>query len=122
MRIISRNLIVSFAGMLLIVMLLYVVQRVNVMRLGYEIEEMKAERKNLEQIHNSLLIERAALTSMERIEKIATSYLEMKRPDDTQIVLVKEGKDTGPAFAKINVREKDAGSPLRVVKYFDWRM
>ena len=122
MRLILRSLIVFF-----IVMLLYVGLRVNVMKLGYEIEDLKAEKKNLEQIHNSLLIERAALTSTERIEKIATSYLEMKRPDDSQIVLVTEGRDgkQGPTFAKTaktNVAEKDTSSPLRVVKYFDWRL
>lgn len=119
MRLILRSLIVFF-----VVLLLYVGQRVNVMRLGYEIEDLKKEKKNLEQIHNSLLIEKAALISMERIEKIATSYLEMKRPDDRQIVLVREDGEgeKGSAFAQTGMPEKDSSPPLRVVKYLGWRM
>lgn len=121
MRIMSRSLVVII---IFVVTLFYVGQRVNVIRLGYEIENLKRERKNLEQIHNSLLIERASLISMERIEKIATSYLEMKRPEDNQIVLVKEEskRDTRSKFVKRDVKERDTRSPLKVVKYFGWRM
>ncbi len=118
-RLMSRILIGVF-----VVMLLYAVQRVNVMRLGYEIEALRKEKQHLEQIHTSLLIEKASLTSTERIEKIATAYLEMKKPDDSQIVLVKEGRNGEKGFtsAKATAKEKDASSPLRVVKYFDWRL
>ena len=119
MRLILRSLIIIFA-----VMLLYAVQRINVMRLGYDIQDLKNDKKHLEQIHKSLLIEKAALTSAERIEKIATSYLEMKRPGDRQIVLVREGKNGEKGFtsAKAAVGEKETVSPLRIVKYFDWRL
>ncbi|MDD5434226.1 MAG: cell division protein FtsL [Nitrospira sp.] len=88
MRLIFRFLVLIF-----LVLGIYAVQRVNVMRMGYELEDLKKEKKHLEQVHNSLLIERAALTSMERIEKIATSYLEMKNPKDKQIVLVTVGSE-----------------------------
>jgi len=118
-RLILRSLIIIFA-----VMLLYAVQRINVMRLGYDIQDLKNDKKHLEQIHKSLLIEKAALTSAERIEKIATSYLEMKRPGDRQIVLVREGSNGEKGFtpAKAAVGEKETVSPLRIVKYFDWRL
>ena len=118
MRFIFRSLIILF-----VVTLIYAVQRINVMRLGYEIEDLKKEGKHLEQIHNSLVIEKAALTSTERIEKIATSSLGMKQPDDSQIVLVKGRVGTGIVFksAKTTIEGKDNSSPLKVVKYFDWR-
>ena len=119
MRLILRSLFIIFA-----VMLLYAVQRINVMRLGYDIQDLKNDKKHLEQIHKSLLIEKAALTSAERIEKIATSYLEMKRPGDSHIVLVREGRNEEKGFtpAKAAVGEKETVSPLRIVKYFDWRL
>ncbi len=119
MRLILRSLIILFA-----VMLLYAVQRVYVMRLGYEIQDLKNDREQLEQIHKSLLIEKAALTSAERVEKIATAYLEMKRPGDNQIVLVREGSTGEKGFrsAKAAIEEKETDSQLRIVKYFDWKL
>lgn len=119
MRIVSRILIALF-----VVMLVYVVQRANVMKLGYEVEGLKKEKKNLEQIHTSLLIERAALASTERIEKIATSYLGMKNPANDQIVLVKEGAgmERRPSFARADITEKGANSHVKVVKYINQRL
>lgn len=122
MRLISRNLMVSLA-VFLVIMFFYVVQRVTVMQLGYEMEDLKAKQKNMEQINKSLLIERAALTSMERIEKIATSYLDMKRAKNEQVVLVRNdnGGGTWPKIAKTESIEKDSVSQVKVVKYTDWR-
>lgn len=119
---ISRNLMVSLA-VFLVIMFFYVVQRVAVMQLGYEMEDLKAKQKNLEQINKSLLIERAALASVERIEKIATSYLEMKRAEDEQVVLVRNdnGEGTGPKVAKTEPLKKDSFSQVKVVKYTGWR-
>lgn len=122
MRPISRNLMVGLA-VFLVIMFLYVVQRVTVMQLGYEMEDLKAKQKNLEQINKSLLIERAALASVERIEKIATSYLEMKRAEDEQVVLVRNdnGEGTGSKVAKTESIGKDSVSQVKVVKYTGWR-
>lgn len=106
----------------IVIMLFYAVQRINVMQLGYEIEELKKEKTHLEQIHNSLLIERAALASTERIEKIAVTVLDMKRPDDSQLVIVSKERDEDKLAAADTVTEKeDNPSSLTVVKYFDWR-
>lgn len=122
MRPISRNLMVSLA-VFLVIMFFYVIQRVTVMQLGYEMEDLKAKQKNLEQINKSLLIERAALASVERIEKIATSYLEMKRAEDEQVVLVRNdnGEGTGSKVSKTEPLEKDSFSQVKVVKYTGWR-
>jgi len=110
-------------AVLLVIMFFYVVQRVTVMQLGYEIEKLKEEQKKLEQINKSLLIERAALASVERIEKIATSYLEMKKAGDDQFVLVKNENRDGkaPEMAKTESRGKDYIPPMEMVKYTDWR-
>lgn len=113
MRIVSRFLV-----LIIIVLSVYTFQRSYVMRMGYELESLKKEKKHLEQIHNSLLIERAALTSMERIEKIATSYLEMKNPADSQIVLVMagEGDKAAPVHAKADTEENITLSQVKIDK------
>lgn len=112
-------MILRFLVVVFVVLGVYAVQRVNVMRMGYEIEDLKKEKRHLEQVHNSLLIERAALTSMERIEKISTSYLGMKHPEDNQIVLVQVGNDDKNAttLAKAEYGDKNILSQLKIVKY-----
>ncbi|MBI5193785.1 MAG: cell division protein FtsL [Nitrospirae bacterium] len=114
MRLISRFLV-----LIIIVLAVYTFQRSYVMRMGYELESLKKEKKHLEQIHNSLLIEKAALTSMERIEKIATSYLEMKMPADNQIVLVmdEESNKAATAQAKADTQENVTLSQVKMDKY-----
>ena len=113
------RLTLRFLVLIFLVLGVYAVQRVNVMRMGYELEDLKKEKKHLEQVHNSLLIERAALTSMERIEKIATSYLEMKNPKDNQIVMVTVGGENknSNTLAKTDAEEKLTLSQLNTVNY-----
>ncbi|MCC6543367.1 MAG: cell division protein FtsL [Nitrospirae bacterium] len=103
---------------LFVVMLGYVVQRTYVMKLGYEIEGLKKEQKNLEQIHKSLLIERATLISTERIERLATSFIGMKNPDNSQIVIVKDYDKTGNTntYAGLNVEVAQVNSQAKLVK------
>ncbi len=119
MRLVPKILVILF-----IVMLGYVVQRAYVMKLGYEIEGLRKEKKNLEQIHNSLLIERAALTSTERIEKIAISFLGLKNPGNNQIVLVENynEKDRRVTYARSNAAENDSDSAVKIVKYINQKM
>lgn len=103
---------------LFVVMLGYVVQRTYVMKLGYEIEGLKKEQKNLEQINKSLLIERATLISTERIEKIATTFIGLKNPDNKQIVIVKDYDKAGKrnTYARLNVEDNQVNSTVTLVK------
>lgn len=105
-------------------MLGYVVQRTNVMKMGYEIEELKKELRNLEQIHKGLLIERAALTSTERIEKIATTFIGLQNPDNSQIVIVRNHRETGKrnTYARLDTDGGHANSPVKLVKYINQRL
>lgn len=73
----------------------YVWQSVNVIRLGYEVEDLKKEKARLVKMNDMLKIEVATLTSPDRIERIATARLGMKTPADSQVVLVKR-MDKGP--------------------------
>lgn len=73
-------------------LIIFVWQRVNVMRVGYEVEQLKKEKASLEKTREMLRIEVATLTSPERLERIATTSLGMKVPDECQVVLVKRVK------------------------------
>ncbi len=79
----------------LVLAFFYVGQRTYVVQLGYDLEALKGEKKRLEQVHNHLVIEAAALGSLDRVERIAVDSLGMKKPDADQIVLMipKEGED-----------------------------
>jgi cell division protein FtsL len=70
-------------------LLLYVGGKVTIMRLGYQIEALEREKREMERENRSLRIEASSLTSPARIEEIATKRLGMIRPAEENIVIVK---------------------------------
>ncbi len=70
-------------------LLLYVWYHVTIIELGYQIQNLQDEEKKLRKVHQELLIEVASLSSLDRIEQLATSKLGMVRASEKQIVLVK---------------------------------
>jgi cell division protein FtsL len=70
-------------------LLLYVGGKVKIMRLGYQIESLEREKRELERANSSYRIEVSSLASSARIEEIATKRLGMVRPPKENIVIVK---------------------------------
>ncbi len=70
-------------------LLLYVGGKVKIMRLGYQIEALEREKRDLERANRSLRIEASSLTSPARIEELATQRMGMIRPAKENIVVVK---------------------------------
>ncbi len=70
-------------------LLLYVTAKVSIVRLGYRIEALDREKKELERANRSLRIEASSLSSPSRIEEIATKRLGMVRPPKDNVVTVK---------------------------------
>jgi cell division protein FtsL len=70
-------------------LILYVGAKVQIMRLGYQIEALEHEKRELERANRSLLIEAASLSSPARIEEFAVKRLGMVRPAKENIVSVK---------------------------------
>ncbi len=68
--------------------LLYVWERVDLVQVGYRIQQLKATYRVLERENDELKVKVAALTSPERIARIATEQLGMIRPQQGQVVLV----------------------------------
>jgi cell division protein FtsL len=85
-------IIVLFVIALLI---LYVAGKVSIVRLGYRIEGLEREKKELERANRSLRIEASSLSSPARIEEIAVNRLGMIRPPKENIVTVKRKGEPG---------------------------
>ena len=84
------NLRLVLVALLIIAsLILYVTAKVSIVRLGYRIEALEREKKDLERANRSLLIEASSLSSPSRIEEIATRRMGMVRPPKENIVSVK---------------------------------
>lgn len=70
-------------------LLLYVGAKVKIYRLGYQIEDLKKEKADLERANRSLTIEASSLKAPARIEEIAVKRLGMVRPAKENIVVVR---------------------------------
>jgi cell division protein FtsL len=75
-------------------LLLYVGGKVQIVRLGYQLDALEREKHELERANRSLLIEASSLSSPARIEEIAINRLGMVRPAKENIVIVKKRKDS----------------------------
>jgi len=85
---------VLFALVIIGCLLLYVGWKVQIVKLGYQIEALEREKHELERSNRSLLIEASSLSSPARIEEIAIKRLGMVRPPKENIVIVKRKKET----------------------------
>ena len=89
-----RRFVVAF--LVIAGLLLYVGGKVTIMRLGYRIEALEREKKELERANRSLRIETSSLAAPARIEEIATGKLGMVRPPKENIVVVKRKEEQSP--------------------------
>jgi cell division protein FtsL len=84
----------ALAALVVIIgLMLYVGAKVKIVRLGYQLDLLDRERRNLERENRSLQIEASSLTSPARIEEIAVKRLGMTRPSKENIVIVKRTSD-----------------------------
>jgi len=70
-------------------LMLYVGGKVQLYRLGYQIEALEREKVELERANRSLRIEASSLSSPARIEELAIKRLGMVRPAKENIVVIK---------------------------------
>ena len=86
--------------------LFYVWGKVDVVRVGYELDELSKKKIALEQEHDLLQITYSQLTAPDRIAKEATTKLYMKQPDPGQVILVLDDR-----WQRLQIPE-----PLRVAR------
>ena len=86
----SGNLrLVLLSAFVVLVLMFYVGGKVQIMRLGYQIDELEKQKRDLERRNRSLQIEASSLSAPGRIEEIAVKRLGMVRPSKENIVVVK---------------------------------
>ena len=67
---------------------LFVWERVDVVRLGYSIERLKAQKTLLEREHDQMQVKFSALTAPERIARVATDKLGLFPPQQGQVFII----------------------------------
>ena len=70
-------------------LIMYVGGKVKIVRLGYQLEALERERRELERANRSLRIEASSLSSPARIEEIAIKRLGMIHPPKDNLVMVR---------------------------------
>jgi cell division protein FtsL len=66
-------------------LLVYVWQRVEFLRVSYEVESLKRERQQLQEQNKQLTVERSFLLSPDRIERLARKELGLVDPSPTDV-------------------------------------
>jgi cell division protein FtsL len=100
----------------LILVFVFVWERVDIVRLGYQVERSKTQKLLLERERDQLQVKFSSLTAPERIAKVATERLGMVQPQQGQVVTVHvrpEGIPASPASPH-EVRVAKNESPKRL--------
>lgn len=82
-------------AVLLLGLLLYVWQHIQVVRIGYEIERLRAEKVTLVQEGKALDVQLSRLRSLARVEEFVRGELGMVTPVPGQVILIDDLKKEG---------------------------
>jgi len=97
--------ITILAGLCLV--FVFVWERVDVVRLGYQIERLKTQKVLLERERDQLQVKVSALSAPERIAKVATEKLGLVPPQQGQVFMVRQQPEApvqpAPVLAQIRV-------------------
>ncbi len=78
---------VAFAAVTSLI-LLFVWERVDIVRIGYHIERLKAQKVLLERERDELRVKLSTYTALERLARVASDKLGMVQPEKGQVVVV----------------------------------
>lgn len=86
--------------------LLFVWERVDIVRIGYQIERLKTQKVALERERDELRVKLSGYTAPERIARLATDKLGMMQPEKGQVVVINIEPEapTNPIAAEGEVR------------------
>jgi hypothetical protein len=77
-------------------LLLFVWERVDIVRVGYHVERLKAQKVLMVREQDEMRVKVSALTAPDRLARTATEKLGMGPPQPGQVILVHAG-DAAPA-------------------------
>jgi cell division protein FtsL len=108
------KVLMILAGLVLV--FVFVWERVDTVRLGYQIERSKTQKLLLDRERDQLQVRFSSLTAPERIAKVATERLGMVRPQQGQIVTVHVSPEGAPMPPPLSseVRVAKNDSPRRL--------
>jgi cell division protein FtsL len=100
----------------LILVFVFVWERVDIVRLGYQVERSKTQKLLLERERDQLQVRFSSLTAPERIAKVATERLGMVQPQKGQVVTVhvRQEGEPAPSVLPYEVRVAKNESPKRL--------
>lgn len=100
----------------LMLVFVFVWERVDIVRLGYQVERSKTQKLLLERERDQLQVRFSSLTAPERIAKVATERLGMVQPQQGQVVTVHVNPEGVPAspVSPSEVRVAKNESPKRM--------
>ena len=98
------------AGVLLV--FVFVWERVDVVRLGYQIERLKIQKVLLERERDQLQVKFSALSAPERIAKVATEKLGLVPPQQGQVLMVHQQEEAPspslPSIEQVRLARHDS--------------
>ena len=86
----------SLAGFLVVVLLFSAWQHFEILRHGYQIEEINRERAAEDEVGRQLRLEIDTLKSPQRIEKLATERLHLVAPTSEEAVVIERVQPADP--------------------------
>lgn len=89
------KILTVFAGLCLV--FTFVWERVDMVRVGYQIERLKHDKVILERERDELRVKMSALSAPDRIAKVASEKLGMALPQQGQVIMVQWKPDSSPA-------------------------
>lgn len=84
----SLMLIIATSGLIVLGILSYIWRGVEIMSMGYKMRAVYQQRQVLQEQKQKLVLEKASLRSMNRIEDLASSDLHLVRPDPEQMIIM----------------------------------
>lgn len=98
------RMLMVFVGLCLV--FTFVWERVDMVRVGYQIERLKNDKVRLERERDELRVKFSALSAPDRIAKVASEKLGMTPPQQGQVIMVQSRSERGPSMhaAPIEVR------------------
>jgi len=98
------KLLIGLVGLSLV--FAFVWERVDMVRVGYQIERLKHDKVLLERERDELRVKVSALSAPDRIAKVASEKLGMMLPQQGQVVMVQSRPDSTPSnyVAPVEVR------------------
>lgn len=105
-----KNVLLGMVILLGVWCLLYVGVKIDMWRLGYDMEDLEKQRTVLKKQQETLHGQLSALTDPQQIAKRAHKQLGLIVPQEGQVVMV--SLDTNPS------PESDTGSAVRLVRRF----